>query len=98
MLTLTGSEKQVAWAEDIRNSYVKKVEWLESRIKKIENAEATQNYRYKFSPEEYVANDVFRSFWPHDGFQKLEDQKATLENFKNALDTQDTAKFWIDAR
>ena len=82
MKNLNGSEKQVKWANDLRNKFIEKIGEIKEQSKQDKDLKALKNYFYVkgFKEEERVSIELID------------------ETLNNILETKIDAKWYIDNR
>ena len=105
---LQGSEKQIAWATDIRQ---KIYNTLLSEMKRNKEGNRTEAIKYIFSKkdmEKWVRNvrETFGEFSPphiveervKDSIESLQTAAKQYKALKTLIETETSAKFWIEHR
>lgn len=85
---LDGTEKQIAWAKDIRASWVKKIELTQEKYK--EGVDALDRYKIT-NPEKYQSQKEFRE-------RLAENRRKHIAAARVALNSTASAKVIIGAR
>lgn len=86
---LDGSEKQIAWAEDIRNGWIRKFEMEDARLS--ERLKLHESFRAEgqseWESDEAMAVDA-----------RIERERENLKELQSRILQDTSAKSWIDRR